>query len=73
MLARLAADCLHLRRTIDSSRSDGPLICLCAHPVRDGFDCVGPFLDDTETGCGLWETVRPRPAEANLTRRHEHG
>jgi hypothetical protein len=73
MLGRLAADCLHLRRTIDSARADGPLVCLCIHPVRDGFDCVGPFLDDTPTGCGLWESARIRPAAPNLSVRQDHG
>ncbi len=55
MLERLAADCRFLRRTIDSSRGDGPLVCLCTHPVRDGFDCIGPFLEDMPTDCGFWE------------------
>lgn len=62
---RLAADCGHLRRTIDSSRQDGPLVCICEHPIRSGFDCVGPFLDDIPTDCGLWEharNVRREPA-----------
>jgi hypothetical protein len=50
-----AIDCRYLRRTIDASRADGPVICLCDHPVRSGFDCVGPFLEDLPTECGLWE------------------
>lgn len=50
-----AADCCYLRRTIDSSRLDGPVVTLCTHPIRDGFDCVGPFLDETSTECQLWE------------------
>ena len=54
----LAADCRYLRRTIDSSRGDGPLVCLCSHPVRDGFDCIGPFLEDMPTDCGFWEDGR---------------
>jgi hypothetical protein len=58
MAQRLAADCRHLRRTIDGSRADGPLVCLCDHPVRSGFDCVGPFLDEMPTDCGLWENGR---------------
>ena len=58
-----AIDCLHLRRTIDSGRADGPVICLCEHPVRSGFDCVGPFLEDLPTECGLWEAkTRGGPA-----------
>jgi hypothetical protein len=28
---------------------------LCTHIVRDGKDCIGPFLDDVETNCGLWD------------------
>jgi hypothetical protein len=52
-------DCRYLRRTIDSSRDDGPVICLCEHPVRSGFDCVGPFLEDLPTECGLWEAKTP--------------
>ncbi len=51
----LAIQCQHLRRTIDSSRIDGPVVTLCTHTIRDGFDCVGPFMDDIPTTCGLWE------------------
>jgi hypothetical protein len=36
-------------------RSGGNLVNLCLHIVREGRECVGPFLDDTETTCGLWE------------------
>jgi hypothetical protein len=38
---------------------------VCKHPVREGKDCVGPFLEDLTTACGLWqadaasEAVRP--------------
>ncbi len=65
---RLAADCRYLRRTIDAARADGPLVCLCQHPVRAGFDCVGPFLENLPTRCGLWEGVRlPRPVEPGET------
>ena len=39
---------------MDSKRI-GAVVNLCTHIVRDGSDCVGPFLDETETGCGLWE------------------
>ncbi len=60
---RLAADCRYLRRTIDTTRADGPLVCLCQHPVRAGLDCVGPFLEDLPTRCGLWEGTRLSPAE----------
>ncbi len=51
----LAIQCLHLRRTLDSGRLDGPVICLCEHPIRDGFDCIGPFIEDLPTECRLWE------------------
>jgi hypothetical protein len=53
--SRLAIQCRHLRRTIDASRADGPVVCVCDHPVRSGFDCVGPFIEDLPTDCGLWE------------------
>lgn len=52
---RLAVGCRYLRRTIDSSRADGPVVCLCDHPIRSGFDCIGPFMEDFPTSCGLWE------------------
>ncbi len=71
----LAADCRFLRRTMDSAREDGPLVCLCTHPVRDGFDCIGPFLEDLPTECGFWEdgrhATRPphRPGAATAARR----
>jgi hypothetical protein len=56
---KLAADCYFLRRTIDGSRPDGPVVTLCSHPVRDGFDCVGPFIEDLPTPCKLWEQGPP--------------
>jgi len=56
---RLAIACMFLRRTIDSRRLDGPVVTLCTHPVRDGFDCVGPFMEDLPTACGLWEHGTP--------------
>jgi len=28
---------------------------LCGHPAREGRECVGPFLHDLTTDCGLWE------------------
>jgi hypothetical protein len=54
-VARLAIDCRWLRRTIDSSRVADPFLMLCTHIVRDGKECVGPFLEDMETDCRLWE------------------
>lgn len=68
-MIRLAADCRFLRRTIDSGRADGPLVCLCTHPVRDGFDCIGPFLEDVPTDCGFWE--RPVPTAPRGPAHHE--
>lgn len=52
--ARLAAQCRYLRMTLDPARR-GELLNLCLHIVRDGRECVGPFLEDHETSCGLWE------------------
>ena len=51
----LAIQCRYLRRTIDAGRADGPVVCLCEHPIRTGFDCIGPFIEDLPTDCGLWE------------------
>lgn len=56
---KLAADCYFLRRTIDGSRADGPVVTLCTHPVRDGFDCIGPFMEEMATPCQLWEQGPP--------------
>lgn len=52
---RLAVDCLWLRRTLDSSVPDDPFLMLCTHIIRDGRDCIGPFLENIETNCQLWE------------------
>ncbi|MEX2080594.1 MAG: hypothetical protein WEC33_03175 [Dehalococcoidia bacterium] len=51
---RFAARCRFLRVTL-GERAGGNLLNLCQHIVREGRECVGPFLDDTETDCGLWE------------------
>lgn len=51
---RLAARCRFLRTTL-GDRPGGSLVNLCQHVIRDGRACVGPFLDDWETDCGLWE------------------
>lgn len=58
---RLAARCAYLRVTM-GERSGGNLVNLCLHIVREGRECVGPFLDDTETTCGLWEHKDRRTA-----------
>jgi len=53
--ARLAARCAFLQVTMGNHRLGEGLINTCRHIIRDGRLCVGPFLDDTETTCGLWE------------------
>lgn len=45
------------------------LVNICRHIVRDGMDCVGPFLDDAETTCGLWEAAGPEGPAVTLPRR----
>ncbi len=50
-----AVDCLWLRRTLDTKRQEDPFLMLCTHIVRDGRDCIGPFLENIETACQLWE------------------
>ncbi len=61
----LAIDCLWLRRTIDSSQKQNPFQTLCTHIIRDGKDCIGPFLEQMETACMLWEpNARMRAALA---------
>jgi hypothetical protein len=52
---RFAAKCVYLQMTMGSHRQGQGLINLCRHIIRDGSECVGPFLDDAETDCGLWE------------------
>lgn len=44
---------------------------LCNHIVREGKDCIGPFLENLETGCGLWDpnqTAQARIARRRATR-----
>ena len=60
---KMAFECQWLRRTIDSSRPD-PYVMVCTHIVRDGRDCVGPFLEDVETDCGLWDPNEQARARA---------
>jgi len=55
----LAARCHYLKMTMAPRPATG-LLNLCTHIVRDGSECVGPFLDDAETACGLWE---PKPGD----------
>lgn len=60
---RYAARCRWLRLTFDEG-SSGDLTNRCMHIAREGLRCVGPFLDETETTCGLWE---PKTGEGQAT------
>ena len=51
---RHATACRFLRVTL-GDRAESGLLNLCLHIVREGSACVGPFLDETPTQCGLWE------------------
>jgi hypothetical protein len=51
---QLAVHCQFLKRSIDSGRVE-QVATTCMHPVREGKECVGPFLEDLTTSCGLWE------------------
>ena len=51
---QFAVHCRYLKRSLDSSSADG-VLTLCTHIVRDGQACIGPFLEDLSTHCGLWE------------------
>ena len=53
-----ATRCRYLRVTM-GKEAGGNLVNLCQHIIRDGSLCVGPFLDETETHCQLWE-LHPR-------------
>lgn len=73
----LAIHCRFLRRTWDVDRRD-PNVTLCQHPVREGKDCIGPFLEDLTTTCGLWEShpeahliPLPQPERWQRRRRRE--
>jgi hypothetical protein len=55
-----AARCAFLRTTLGSAPAGG-LLNTCRHIIRDGSPCVGPFLDDTPTTCGLFE---PKPGRS---------
>ncbi len=57
---RYASRCLYLRMTLDSNKIGG-VVNICTHIIRDGRECVGPFLDDTETSCGIWEMKQGNP------------
>ena len=57
-----AIHCQYLRRTIEPGRVER-FVTLCTHPVRDGADCIGPFLEDLTTECRLWE---PHPQATSI-------
>jgi len=74
---RLAVHCLYLRRTIEPGRLE-PVVTICQHPVREGKECIGPFLEDLATSCGLWEAhpqahliPLPQPERWQRRRRRE--
>lgn len=52
-----ATQCLYLKITMGAAGAG--LINICTHIIREGSNCVGPFLDETETSCQLWE-LHPR-------------
>jgi hypothetical protein len=52
--ATFAIHCNYLKRSPQPGRMD-QYVALCLHPVREGKACVGPFLEDLTTDCGLWE------------------
>ena len=51
---QLAVHCQYLTRALEPGRVE-QFHAICLHPVREGKDCVGPFLEDLSTSCGLWE------------------
>jgi hypothetical protein len=72
-----AIHCRHLRRTLEPGRVE-QFVALCLHPVREGKECVGPFLEDLSTSCGLWESSPqsqaippPQPERWQRRRRRE--
>ena len=73
----LAVHCCFLKRSIEPGRAES-IVMLCQHPVRDGKECVGPFLEDLATSCGLWEAhpdshliPLPQPERWQRRRRRE--
>ena len=72
-----AIHCQYLRRTLEPGRIE-QFVALCTHPVREGKDCIGPFLEDLTTNCGLWEShpqsqsiPLPQPERWQRRRRRE--
>jgi hypothetical protein len=52
--SQLAIHCQYLTRALEPGRVE-QFFAICQHPVREGKECVGPFLEDLATSCGLWE------------------
>ena len=52
----LALHCSFLKRGAINNSTD-EYIAVCEHPVRAGKECIGPFLEDLTTACGLWESL----------------
>jgi hypothetical protein len=55
----LAVHCQYLKRSLDHNSAE-QVLTICHHPVREGKPCVGPFLEDLSTQCGLWEPALDR-------------
>jgi len=72
----LAVHCQYLWRSISPDRRERSSVCL--HPVREGEECIGPFLEDLPTTCGLWEPhpeshLIPLPQPERWQRRRRAG
>jgi len=75
--SQLAIHCQFLARSLEPGRAEH-FVAICQHPVREGKECVGPFLDDLGTSCGLWEAhpqshliPLPQPERWQRRRRRE--
>ena len=51
----LAVHCFYLKRGLVVGAPE-QYLAVCQHPVRSGKECIGPFLEDLTTPCGLWES-----------------
>ena len=51
---QLAMECVWLERRSDFSQPS-PFSMICGHFVREGSDCVGPFVQGIGTDCRLWD------------------
>ena len=59
--SKLAIHCLHLLQTAERGIAEPER--MCGHPARDGRACIGPFLHDLPTDCGLWD---PHPQRHSI-------